>query len=489
MTKRKNIFNGADALVDFLQRQGVQCVFGVPGSQNTELFESMRRNGVRTVLTSSELTAGFMANGWFRATGSPGVFVGIPGPGFAYAIPPLAEASLDTAAVLFITGTPQGPPQHGLQSIDQSAIAAPLVRASLSARDTNTLLDVAGEAWTQLRCNGPGPVVLQVAESVLEADWAAAKAATPTPSPSPAKICRIPDDLKETIASADRILIIAGAGALDASTELRELADKLNAVVSSTPSARGLFDELGDRCLGLDMMGINTRAFNQFAGQCDLTLVLGCRFSFNATAGFSIKLPADRLVHVDIDSSVLNARYDCRWPILSDVASFVSSLLVLEFVPRQGISNIELQSFRKCLSNWSSDPDLEPTWQDQPVSQLFDIIRGPLCDKAITVTDTGNHQILARKYLHAREPRSLIVPTDFQSMGFGLSAAIGAAIARPDRRIFAIIGDGSFLITGAELGTAVRQKTRIIILLFRDGYLGQIRDQQLKSYGSDFATE
>jgi acetolactate synthase-1/2/3 large subunit len=164
-------------------------------------------------------------------------------------------------------------------------------------------------------------------------------------------------------------------------------------------------------------------------------------------------------------------------------------LLVLEFVPRQGISNIELQSFRKCLSNWSSDPDLEPTWQDQPVSQLFDIIRGPLCDKAITVTDTGNHQILARKYLHAREPRSLIVPTDFQSMGFGLSAAIGAAIARPDRRIFAIIGDGSFLITGAELGTAVRQKTRIIILLFRDGYLGQIRDQQLKSYGSDFATE
>jgi acetolactate synthase I/II/III large subunit len=491
--KRRTIINGADAIVAVLEDLGVRCVFGLPGTQNVELFESLRRRDVKTVLATSEAAAGFMSNGWFRASGQPAVFAAIPGPGFAWSLPAIAEASLDSAAVLMITGKP---PERGhkydLQAIKQREIAEALNCAVFDISEPGELAETVQKAWLETTRAGPRPVVLQVASTVLKEDWirefreSAGVISKPTSD--------LPDDeMFARLRKAERLVILAGAGTLGVAEKLELLVDNTGGVILTTPTARGVIDESHPMCLRTDLVCDSVDVLNRFLESADLVLALGCRFSHNGTGGFRLALEKDKLVHVDLDREVLQANYTARWPVCMDMEPFLD--LALENLPsnggvsRPGWKKSEIEDWRSQMRSERKSVRCEPVWTGHGDCEvLFRQIRAGVPDGATIVTDTGLHQILARTYLDIDSPRGLIFPSDFQSMGFGLPAAVGAALSDRSRRVVALIGDGSLSMVGAELLTAKREALPLPIIVFCDRSLGQIRLQQLQSFGFEAAT-
>lgn len=484
----KSSFNGADALVKTLDELGVECVFGLPGSQNIALFESLRTAKIRTVLTTSETAAGFMANGWSRASGRTGVFLSIAGPGFAWAVPPLAEAALDSASIILLTPKPPDRGyQYDLQVIAQETMATALNCAFFDIDDSESLNRTIKAAWSAARERGPRPVVVQIASEVLQetmpSPGVAARAALPATEPI------IPDEFVEHWCRAARPVVFAGAGTLDYAKQLERLVAVTGAAVFTTPSARGVIREDHPLCLRADLLSDCVDSLNDFLGSADAVLALGCRFSHNGTGGFGLKIAAANLLHVDLDSEVLEANYRARWTLCMDIGDFLSRFLRRIQGKSATRQQASIDACRGRLRAARQSVVCEPVWTGHGKCQdLFAQIRDGIQDDGILVTDTGLHQILARTYLDVLGPRGLIFPSDFQSMGFGLPAAIGAGLSLPDRSVTALIGDGSLLMVGGELATASREKVSLPILVFRDGYLGQIRMQQLENYGHESAT-
>lgn len=246
-------------------------------------------------------------------------------------------------------------------------------------------------------------------------------------------------------------------------------------------------------CLRADLLSDDVNVLNRFLDHSDLIVALGCRFSHNGTGGFNLELQEEKLVHVDANSSVLQANYPARWALCADVAHFLSTLC--ETLPaespgvKHGWSRSEIDEWRKELAETRQSVTCEPSWGGAGhCGSLFHQIREGMPEDGIIVTDTGLHQILTRTHFDVLSPRGLIFPSDFQSMGFGLPAAIGAALATGDRPVAALIGDGSLLMVGTELLAAKREAVSLPVLVFRDGALGQIRLQQVEEYGHESAT-
>jgi len=491
---KREIYNGADALVASLVDLGVRCIFGLPGTQNVGLFEALRSSEIHAVQATSETTAGFMANGWFRASGQPGVFIAINGPGFAWSVPPLAEAALDSTAVLFITGKP---PDRGykndLQVIEQREIATALGCKVFDIDELESLEETLRQAWAAATANGPRPVVLQVAAAVLGQDWTSSTGnveATAGQSDSPVPT----DELVAFLAQARRPVVMAGGGTLDHDALLEQLLDVTGAAFFTTPTARGVIREDHPMCLRADLLSDDVDVLNRFLEKADVIISLGCRFSHNGTGGFTVALAEENLVHVDADSNVLVKNYPARWSLCMDVGDFLST--VCERLPAKSPEakpawpSSDIEGCREELSATRQSVLCEPSWNDAGnCGSLFRQIREGTPDNGIIVTDTGLHQILTRTHFDVLSPRGLIFPSDFQSMGFGLPAAIGAALAAPDRPVVALIGDGSLLMVGAELLAAKREAVSLPVLVFRDGALGQIRLQQIQEYGHESATK
>lgn len=491
---KRGIFNGADALVAGLADLGARRVFGLPGTQNVALFEALRSSEIHSVLASSETTAGFMANGWFRASGQPGIFIAINGPGFAWSVPPLGEAALDSTAVLFITGKPpERGYKHDLQVIKQREIATALGCKVFEIDELESLEQTLQEAWSATTENGPQPVVLQVAFEVLGQDWTASSDSVVITSEQPSSPVPV-DELIAFLAQARRPVILAGGGTLDHAALLEQLLDGTGAAFFTTPTARGVIREDHPMCLRTDLLCDDVGVLNEILEQSDVIISLGCRFSHNGTGGFKLALAEEKLVHVDADNSVLQANYPARWPICMDVGRFLTTLC--ENLPaaspgeKGGWPRSAVEEGRNMLAATRKSVLCEPSWADTGnCESLFRQIQEGVPEDGILVTDTGLHQILTRRHFDVLSPRGLICPSDFQSMGFGLPAAIGAALAVPDRPVIALIGDGSLLMVGTELLAAKREAVSLPVLVFRDGALGQIRLQQIQEYGHESETK
>ena len=318
--------NGADRLCEALLARGVSCVFGLPGSQTVPLYEALRRAGLRCVGATHELAASFMANGYARASGRPAVLTTIPGPGFTYALTGLAEARLDSAPVLLVTGAPATRPgrRFQLQALDQPAIAAPLVKAVLTAHRPDEAGPRALEALDLTMQGEPGPVLLQVAEEAWGGDAPsfrpAAKAGEPL-GPAEGQVAAI----AARLAAARRPLFYLGQGAAAASDGVARLAARFGALVVTTTSGRGVVAEDDPRVLVFD--GGDVEPLNRLADGADLVLALGCKLSHNGAHGFALRLRPETLVHVDAAPEVPGANYPCDLAAIADVPSLVRSLL------------------------------------------------------------------------------------------------------------------------------------------------------------------
>jgi acetolactate synthase-1/2/3 large subunit len=475
-----------DAICEALESLGVDCVFGVPGTQTVDLFEALRARGIRTVLSTHELAAAFMAIGYYRASGRVGVLVTIPGPGLTYAVTGLAEASLDSAAIVHIVG-PTPPPVPGrrfeLQKIDQAGVVGPLVKrvVGVAGASAETVRSRIRSAFESARAGGPGPVVVDLGSAIDVEE-------RPAPSSRP-----LPDweTLRSLLRGAARPLLLLGQGAIDSAGSLQSVAEARGMPILTTPSARGVVPEDHPLVMGFDVLRGGVDEANRLLDRADLVLVLGARLGHNGSAGFQLRIRPERMVHVDTDPAALGANYPARLCIeasVEDAAVVLASTTPSE--RSEGWSREELAAIRAGVRA-NDDAAPEPAVrgaQDGRARAFFSWLRAELPRDARLVTDSGQHQILARKYFDVLGPRGLIVPSDFQSMGFGLPAAIGARLADA-RPVAALIGDGGFLMSGMEALTVARERLPILIVVFNDGVLGQIRLQQLENHGVAHAVE
>jgi acetolactate synthase-1/2/3 large subunit len=471
-----------------LEAHGSNVVFGVPGTQTVPLFEALRSGGVRTVLTTSELGAGFAALGWARMTRRAGIVSAIPGPGLLVGLAAVAEARHDSVPLVVLTGIPAAGHRFPLQALDQAALAAPVVKAVLRADRARDVPGAAARALQLAEAGEPGPVLVELPLEELDDP---SPGAPPTPAgpaaPDPGAVAAITGRL----AAARRPLILAGLGCAGAPELLLALAERHLALVATTVSGRGVVPEDHPLALAMDPGTEALAALNGVLDQADLILALGCKFTHNGTGGFRLRLPAERLVHVDASPASLGGDYPASLEVVADVPALLSALLATPGGAEPGVwDSAALDVARAEARRRVSDGlDARASASGLDLPDLLAALRAALPRAACLVTDSGMHQMLVRRHLPVLAPDGLLVPADFQSMGFGVPAALGAAIARPDRSVVAVVGDGGFAMTGLELLAAAREAVPLKVLVFSDGRLGLIHRQQVESYGRAHAVE
>ena len=479
---------GADLVCRALERLGVSHVFGLPGTQNVPLFEALRGAAFRTVVPTHEMGAAFMAAGYSRASGRVGVLSTIPGPGFTYALTGLAEARLDSVPILYLVGQPaRGPGKRfQLQAIDQAAIAGPLIKARLDVDRVEDFPRAVAEGHRLALADEPGPVMVHYDPALLGAETA-----VPAEAPGAGDGASLPDGIAETLAllgQAKRVAIFAGQGANGAGDLVRRLAERLGAAVVTTTSARGVVAEDHPLVVETDLRGAG--GLNELLAASDLVLALGVKFSHNGALGFQLRLPEERLVHVDESPGSLSANYPARLPIRANVGAWIEELIhrAPAAPAGPGWAPGELDARRARLAQSSVFP-VEPRVAGTEPAAFFAALRAALPRETCLVTDSGLHEMLARRHFRVLSARGLIVPTDFQSMGFGLPAAIGARLAAPERPVVLVTGDGGLAMCGLELLTAVREGVTLPILVLNDGRYGLIRLDQIRQYGHTFGVD
>lgn len=480
--------SGADHLIATLEETGCRCVFGVPGTQTVPVFEALRKSRIRTVLAASEASAAFMAGGWARVTGQPGVCLTIPGPGFAWSLAGLAEALLDSIPLLAVTGAPPERPGRRFrqQELDQAAIATPLVKQVFEAKRPGEIAPLTRAALAAALRGEPGPVLLQLTDRAIQ------DVEPDSPGPPDNGGPSAPDfrALRSRLAAARRPVLLVGQGACRSAAEIRRLVESLGAPVLTTPAGRGILPEDHPLALGFDPLAGSVVAVNGLLSEADLILVLGAKLGHNGTAGFALALPSDRLLQVDASDQVPGSNYPVSLAWVSPVHDALHALLEPPPGPSSWSPDV-VASWRgriRTLERSPPEPSIAGS-RDRDPGAFFAALRRALPRNGRLVLDSGLHQVMARRHFPVLAPGGLLFPSDLQSMGFGVPTAVGAVLGDPGRRVVALVGDGGFAMTGLELLSAVREGLTLVVLVFLDGVLGQIRLQQIQEYGAPHAVD
>jgi len=487
---------GADVFVKTLEDLGVEVIIGIPGSHDARLYNALRKSAIRTVLATNELHAAFMANGYYRSSGKTGAMMAIAGPGFTNSITGLTEAFFDSAGMVCVICTPSNLPGKAfqLQKIDEKELVRTVTKGSFFANQASDIEETLRECFNLVSSGEPGPALLEISSGALsnKSGFAGSKEAHPGWQ-KPSVDDKTTDKIINLLSSSRRALLYLGQGAAGAAKQVSEIVDILKTPVLTTTSGRGVLPENHAMSLPSDLVD-NVDIVNAILDSCDLILALGCKFTHNGTKGFRLKFPEDKLIHVDASSDVLGANYPARIALSADAAQFLDALLENRerFEPREtGWESGKIAHWRQSLiKSMHKRTFPEPHFEGMDpatAKAFFSSLQEVLPENACVITDSGLHQMLARKYFKVTAPRGFLVPSDFQSMGFGIPAGIGAKLADPDRHVVVITGDGGFALSGMELFTAVRERINITVFLMNDRHLGLIRLQQLNKLGHSHA--
>jgi acetolactate synthase I/II/III large subunit len=477
--------NGAERVCHTLQQLRVECVFGLPGTQNVRLFEALRKSGLRCVVPVDEGSAAFMASGYARATGRVGVLTTIPGPGFAYALPGIVEARHDSVALLWITLRQADLGRaFQLQRIDHVALASPVVKRCLHVDRAADLSRLVAEAWNEARSGEPGPVLLEIDAALLD-EPCDVEYAIPAPAAELADL----QPLVERLNRSAYPVIFAGQGAQGAAEGVRQLARRLRAPVMFTSSGRGVLADADELAFVQDFSTGLGKVLPSMLERADLVLALGCKFTHNGSAGGQLALPADKLVRIDTSSDVLAANYPARLAIAARVEDVIAGLadatLPASQWPAAELAELRARLVADAQVPITHEPELPDTVQ-RSLGAFFAALADAAGGTAVYTADAGLHQALTRRYARVARPRGLLCPSDFQSMGFGLPAAIGAAVADPGARVIACVGDAGLALSAGDLSTAVREGIDLVVVVFNDGQMNLIRRQQVANTGHEF---
>jgi len=481
---------GGDIVVRALENEGVRFTFGIPGTHNIELYDSLARSSsVRPVLVTDEQSASFMADGVARASGQLAAVNVVPGAGLTHALSGIAEAYLDGIPMLVLACGIRRDTGRAFQlhDVDQLAIARPVTKAQLRAEQGSEIYATIRRACRIARRAPAGPALVEIPaehyifrhEAVLESPDSEPLPTTSTPGAEDVERAR------QWIEASRRPLIYLGLGAIEASADLATLAERLNAPVATTISGKGVFNETHPLWLWCGFGSAAPSFVRKIAASCDLTLAIGCRFSEVGTGSYGMT-PPGKLIHVDIDPAVLGKNCPADLSVVSDAASFVASLLPhLKSRPVDEALRRDIRSGHdEVRQNWKAR-NSEGVYPPH----LLETVQRLVGNHAIYTTDSGNGTFLAMECLRLQHPRSFLAPVDYSCMGYAVPAALGAALACPDRQVISLAGDGAFLMTGLELLTARQLNLPVMVLVLRDRELAQIAQFQQVALGRKTCTE
>jgi acetolactate synthase-1/2/3 large subunit len=480
---------GGDMVVRALEDEGVTFAFGIPGTHNIELYDSLvRSTKVRPILVTDEQSASFMADGVARSSGQLAAVNVVPGAGLTHALSGIAEACLDGIPMLVLACGIRRDTGRAFQlhDVDQLAIARPVTKAQFQATQGSEIYQTIRCACQVARRAPAGPVVVEVpAEHYLfrhDAELRAPQEPFALQGPRQDEVERACTMLQ----ASRRPLLYFGLGAADAGANLVALAERLNAPVATTFEGKGLFNERHPLWLWCGFGASAPPFAQQIAASCDLTLAIGCRFSEVGTGSYGLR-PPGKLIHVDIDPSVLGRNYSADLAVISDAARFVAELLPL-LKPREVDEELRHEIRTGQEEVWKGRTGSGDSESVCPRA-LMKALQAAVGDDAIYTTDSGNGTFLAMECLRLQYPRSFLAPIDYSCMGYAVPAALGAALACPHRPVVSLAGDGAFLMTGLELLIATQLRLPVMVLVLRDRELAQIAQFQQIAFGRKSCSE
>jgi acetolactate synthase-1/2/3 large subunit len=484
---------GARILLECLLQEGADTVFGYPGGAILHVYDELAqmRGRIRHVLVRHEQGAVHAAEGFARSTGKVGVAMVTSGPGATNTVTGLANAYMDSTPIVVISGQV---PTHligndAFQEADIVGITRPCTKYNYLVRDVNELATIVKEAFYLARSGRPGPVLIDLPKDVSAQQCVfsyPSRVDLPSYKPStrghPLQVRRA----ATLMSKVEKSILYVGGGvvAANGAAELMTLALRLNLPVTPTLMGLGCFPSGHELCLG--MLGMHgTYAANMAMAKADLVVAIGARFDDRVTGKIEEFAKHATIVHVDIDPASVNKNVKVDVPIVGDAKSVLEQMLQVLPVtappPRE--------SWWNTLRNWQRDFPLsfrerQGVIMPQALMRaLAEVTRG----EAICATDVGQHQMWAAQYYPVRHGRSWLTSGGLGTMGYGLPAAMGAALANPDRTVLLVTGDGSFQMTLQELATAVAEQLNLKIVIMNNGCLGMVRQWQELFYSRRYS--
>jgi len=464
--------NCGEALARLLEAYGVDTVFGIPGVHTLELYRGLAQTGIRHVQPRHEQGAGFMADGYARASGRPGVCMLITGPGVTNAATALGQAYADSVPVLLVSSVNAreslGKGWGCLHEVsDQRAVTAPLTGLSAVALEAAALPELLGRAFSLFASARPRPAHISVPIDLLAApadrEWRV--------RPVPARPQADPGAIEEAaarLARAERPVICVGGGAVDAAAEVTALAERLGAAVLASNAGKGVVADSHPLCLGASLVREPVRRY--LAG-ADVVLAVGTELA--ETDSFVERLPIEgALIRIDIDRDTVAGRYPAEVAIVADAAPALRALLAA----LDGQSPTARSDAHRAIAatREAALGDLDPV--ERRHLRLLGALRKALPENTIVVGDTTQLVYSASFGLPVERPRTWIYGAGYCTLGGGLPGAIGAKLGAPERPVAALAGDGGFMFTVQELMTAVELELPLPVVVWNNDGLGQIRD-------------
>jgi acetolactate synthase I/II/III large subunit len=489
---------GAEILVEALAWEGVDTIFGYPGGAVLHIYDELwrARERITHYLVRHEQGAVHMAEGYARATGRVGVVLVTSGPGATNAVTGIANAYMDSTPLVVITGQV---PKHligtdAFQEVDTVGITRPCVKHNYLVRDVRDLAGVVREAFYLARSGRPGPVVIDIPKDVTAARASHSRLDhvgfpfSPTP---PALDHKTAQRALDAIMSAQRPVLYVGGGIANSGADepLRLFAESLRLPVAPTLMGLGGFPSSHPLCLG--MLGMHgTYAANMAIADCDLLVALGVRFDDRVTGKLATFAPHARVIHVDIDPANIGKNVAPSLALAADVKQALQYFLSqVQQQPQLQRSVDSREAWWTQIRAWQHSQPLRFSGsvnQIKPQSVIHELHRLTK-GNAIITTDVGQHQMWVAQFYPFTKTRQLITSGGLGTMGFGVPAAIGAQLGRPDELVIAVVGDGGFQMTNQELATAVQYELPVKIVVMNNGYLGMVRQWQEMFYDRTYS--
>jgi len=474
-----------DAVMECLKAEGVDVVFGYPGGANLPTYDAFVDAGIRHVLVRHEAGGGHAAAGYAKATGKVGVALGTSGPGATNLVTPIMDAMMDSVPVVFITGQVRTDllGTDGFQEADIMGITMPAVKHSWMIQHPLEIPRVIHEAFHVARTGRPGPVVIDIPTDLSKADIPYEPVTDihlPGYQPTTEGNVKQIRQAAKALASSRRPVLYAGGGVIlaEASEELRELALSDRFPVTNTLNGLGSFPGTHEQFLGmLGMHGL--RAANYAMDEADLICAIGARFDDRITGKLSEFAPRAKFIHIDVDPAEISKNVPAHIPIVGDAKNILAKLVneyrALDADPSR------LEEWWQRIHGWqerhplqyqdSADTEIKP---QRAIQAIYEATGGD----AIVTSDVGQHQMWTAQYYKFPEPRRWINSGGLGTMGFGLPAAMGAAVGCPDQTVVCVTGDGSVQMNSQELATCVANRIPVKVFILNNGYLGMVRQWQ-----------
>lgn len=482
------LLTGAQITIETLIEQGCKVLFGYPGGQVIDLYDALyeREDRIKHVLTAHEQGACHAADGYARASGQVGVVMATSGPGATNLVTGIATAYLDSIPLVAITGNVPNSliGRDSFQEVDITGITLPITKHNFIVKNIEDLADTIREAFKIAKSGRPGPVLVDIPKDVQQSRFEY----TPHDvvekiEQRPAKEYKI-EKAAKMLMEANRPYIYVGGGAItaDATEEIIQLANTIDAVIGSTLMGLSVIPGNNERFLGMEgMHGDYASSIAQ--DEADLILTIGARFSDRATGNVSKYATKAKIIHIDIDRAEVDKNVSVDLGVGGDLKQALNEILKL-VKPKE---NIEWQNRIKELKKFSKKSIDQNMPKDElnPYTLIKEVSKHTSDDTKI-VTDVGQHQMWVAQYYEFKKPRTFITSGGLGTMGFGLGAAIGSAMYTNERTVL-FTGDGSFGMNLNELATVATQNLPIVIILMNNGVLGMVRQWQILFFDKHYS--